>query len=211
MNTEKVFTAFNKDGEEILIYRKADNTYIDLNSEKKEIISKEEIDLETIMPANKSLNLKKHMLEASLKRKYRKDREKLIETKNIIFGIEKMVTNLKETKTESGYYFKEIPLYDYHYNWIGETNSLNIYTYLKTITIDDTYMYEVLKNLYDKEEYILFKSDKNNICRLPIFNNGMKYVEAQKIVTLHDIKKESIMTKKKVYEIANEVRKTKED
>lgn len=210
MNTEKVFTAFNKEGEEILIYIKDNDTYIDLNSENNEIIPKEEIDLETIIPANKSLNLRKHMLEASVKRKYRKDREKLVETKNILFGTEYTISNIEEIKTESGFYYYGIPLYDYHYEWENKNPTLNLYIFSKKITKED-YQFEVYKNLYDKEEYIFFKNNCKHISELPTFNNGMKFAYANDYVFLKDILKKSIMTKKKVYEYANEVRKTKED
>ena len=209
MNTEKVFTAFNKDGEEILIFRKDNDIYIDLNSENNEIIPKEEIDLETIMPANKSLNLRKHMLESSIKRKYKKDREKLVETKNILFGIEYTISNIEEIKTESGFYYYGIPLYDYHYEWENTESNLNLYTFSKKIK-EEGYIFNVYKNLYDKEEYILFKDNCKHISALSEFNNGMKFAYTDTNErTLNGVLKESIMTKKKVYEYANEVRKTK--
>ena len=48
MNTNKVFTAFNENGKEILLYRKDNNTYIELNGIEDKIYPKEYIDLETL-------------------------------------------------------------------------------------------------------------------------------------------------------------------
>lgn len=73
MNTEKVFTAFNKDGEEILLYRKDNDTYYDLNSKDNVIYDKENIDLKTLVHASKSVDLKRHMLASTIKRKYKKE------------------------------------------------------------------------------------------------------------------------------------------
>ena len=55
MNTEKVFTAFKKTGEEILIYRRKDNTYINLIDNK--ILPNEEIDLMSLNCIENSLDL----------------------------------------------------------------------------------------------------------------------------------------------------------
>ena len=118
MNTEKVFTAFSKEGEEILLFRKDNDTYIDLNSDSNEIYDKEQIDLKTLVHASRSLNLRRHMIASTIKRKYKKDREKLIETKNILFGIVYTIRNLKETKTDSGWRIYNIPQYNYHYKYL---------------------------------------------------------------------------------------------
>jgi len=97
MNTEKVFTAFSKKGEEILLYRKDNDTYIDLNSDNNEAYNKDDIDLTTLTSASKSLSLRRHMLESSIKRKYKKDREKIVYTENILLGTEYIVKNLNVT------------------------------------------------------------------------------------------------------------------
>lgn len=199
MNTEKVFTAFNKEGEEILLYRKDNDIYIDLNSDNNEIYPKEDIDLTTLVHASRSLNLRQHMLESSIKRKYKKDRNKLLYTKDILFGVERTIKNLIEIPVHT-------PLeIIYRYNWENiEGEYFNLFEYKKTITIDES-NFDIYTNLFDKKEYILFYSSVKNISKLPSFGNGMKYIYSN--MSLEETVDESIMEKKKVYEYANELRK----
>lgn len=207
MDTEKVFTAFTKEGQEILIFRKDNDTYIDLNSDNKKIIEKDLIDLQTLVHAKKSINLKKHVLASTIKRKYKKDREKLLETKNILIGIERIIINLKQTKTDTGLRIYNIPQYNYHYKWDNkESGYLNLFQFKKEIIIND-FIYNVYINLFDKKEYILFKESVKHISSLPSFGEGMRYIYSNGI-SLEELIQESIITKKKVYEYAYETRNT---
>jgi len=199
MNTEKVFTAFNKEGEEILLFRKDNDTYIDLNSDNNEIYNKDDIDFSTLIHAKRSLNLKRHMLMSSIKRKYNKDRSKLVYTKDILFGVERTIKNIEETTVHT-------PLeIIYRYNWENvDSDYFNLFEFKRTITIDKS-NFDIYTNLFDKKEYILFNSSVKNISKLPSFGNGMKYVYSN--LTFAETVNESIMEKKKVYEYANELRK----
>ena len=80
MNTEKVFTAFKKTGEEILIYRRKDNTYINLIDNK--ILPNEEIDLMSLNCIENSLDLSnflfKNIPKIMIKRNYEKDRKGIL-------------------------------------------------------------------------------------------------------------------------------------
>lgn len=206
MNTDRVFTAFDKEGKELLLYRKDNDTYIDLNSEENEIFEKDNIDLVTLIPAKKSINLHKHMLASSIKRKYKKDRETLVETKEILFGIEHTIENLKETKDFIGIFRGGLPIYDRHYSWENnEIVDLNLYKFKRVVEING-YEYTIYDNLYDKKEYIVFNNTLKNICQLPSFGNGMKYIFVHD-VTLQEAIGEAVVEKKKVYEYANEARK----
>jgi len=208
MNTEKVFTAFNKEGKEILLYRKDRDTYIDLLSDKNEIYNKDNIELNTLVNANKSLNLKKHMLAAIIKRRYNKDRSKVINTKNILFGQELTITDLKETKIDSGWRRRGRIIYDYKYDWKNEESEyMNIFEFKRQVEIND-YTYNVYLNLYNKEEYIVFNNTVKNICKLPTFGEGMKFIRTVGF-TLNDAIKESVLEKKKVYEYSYETSKFK--
>jgi len=208
MNTEKVFTAFSKKGEEILLYRKDNDTYIDLNSDNNEAYNKDDIDLTTLTSASKSLSLRRHMLESSIKRKYKKDREKIVYTENILLGTEYIVKNLNVTKTDSGYRLYGIPCYDYHYDFINEkSGNLSLFEFKRKEEIND-YIFDIYINLFNKKEYILFKNSIKNLCKLPSFREGMKYIYNNGI-SLEDAIGEKVIEKKKVYEYANDTRKSK--
>lgn len=208
MNTNKVFTAFDKDGNELLLYRKDNDNYIDLNSDNKETFPKDNIDLETLVLARKSINLHKHMLASSIKRKYNKDRSKLVNTKDILFGMEYIIKDLKTIKSYTGFVRGGIPIYDFHFEWKNNKNgNLNLFEFKRVVEINGC-DYNVYLNLFDKKEYVVFTCGKKNISQLPSFGDGMRYIYANN-VTLQDAVKESVIEKKKVYEYANETRKAK--
>ena len=208
MNTEKVFTAFNKEGQEILLYRKDEDIYIDLLSDKMEIYDKDKIDLRTLINANKSLNLRKHMLTALIKRKYNKDRSKLVYTENILLGTEFIVRELERTRTDSGYRIHGIPCYDYQYDFKNEkSGNISLFEFKREDKINYN-VYSIYTNLFDKKEYIVFKNSLKNLCKLPSFGEGMKYIYVNG-VSLEDVINEKVIEKKKVYEYAYEARKYK--
>jgi len=202
MNIEKVFTAFNKDGKEILIYRKDNDTYINLNSDNNEIIPKQNINLETLRYLSESLRLFKYMPKKLLKKLYNYDREKLLITKEILLGVKGTINNLKETKTESGWYYYNVPIYDYHYNWKLNKEECGLYTFIKKISVGG-YEFSLYKNLVDGKTLVGYAK---HISSLPQFNNGMEYVNIYD-QNLNEILKESVMEKKKVYELAYEAKK----
>lgn len=208
MNTEKVFTAFSKDGEEILLYRKEDGTFIDLNSKNNDIYPRENIDLKSLVNINKSIDLKKHMLVSSIKRKYMRDRSELLETKKILFGIRCLIENLKEDYIDTGWCLGKIPLIDTNYTWVSlKTDNMDLYKFLRVEKING-YEYNIFLNLYDKNEYVLFNNSVKNICHLPGFSSGMEYIWSNGM-SLFDTCNESILEKKTIYEKAYRVNNTK--
>lgn len=202
MNTDKVFTGFNNENKEILVYRENNESYIDLI--KKQKINKENI--ETLKYLKETIKVLKYMPESLIIKLYNHDRNKLMDTKNILVGLKATITNLKEIKTESGWYFYGIPLHNYSYKWDKKDYEMGLYVYEEEITIDKEYKFKVYKNIYDETFNVVFLNNTNNISRLPEFNNGMSYIMFNG-TTLKDVIKEPILEKKKVYELAYEARK----
>lgn len=203
MNTEKVFTAFDSESKEILLYRENSDTYIDLN--KKEIVKKDDLDLESLRFISETIKILKYMPESLITKLYNYDRYRLINTKNILVGLKEKIIELKEIKTESGWYFYNGPLYNYHYDWDSIDKEMGLYIYKKEIVIDKEYKFKFYKNIYDGKYYLGYNKD---ICKFIGFDNGMEYVRVDNY-SLHDIVKEPVLEKKKVYELANEARKEK--
>ena len=114
MNTDKVFTVFNNDEKEVLIYRENSDEYIDLKT--KEQINKEYFDIETLKQLKETLKVLKYMPESIITKVYNYDRNKLVNTKDILVGLKGTITDLKETKIENGWYFHGIPMHNYHYD-----------------------------------------------------------------------------------------------
>lgn len=210
MDTEKVFRAFNKDGKEIVLYRKDKDTYIDLNSNN--IYPKENIDLKTLLLLSKTLYLCRHMTELSIRKKYKKDREKLIETKKVLIGMKVKITELQKEEIDSGVRYYNIPVFpEINYNWNLIPQHFSLYIPEKPLIIKDRYYdkytFNLLKDLSKFDNYLGFYEGENkNICKNPNFKNGMEYVIFNGY-TLEDIIKESYIEKKLVYEYANETRK----
>lgn len=202
MNTDKVFTGFNNENKEILVYRENNESYIDLI--KKQKINKDNI--ETLKYLKETIKVLKYMPESLIIKLYNHDRNKLIATKNILVGLKATITNLKEIKTESGWYFYGIPLHKYSYEWDKKDYEMGLYVYKDELIIDKEYKFKVYKNIYDETSNVGFSNDTNNISRLPEFNNGMSYIMFNG-TTLKDVIKEPILEKKKVYELAYEARK----
>ena len=59
MNTDKVFTAFDSESKELLLYRENRDTYIDLN--KKEIVKKDDLDLESLRFISETIKVLKYI------------------------------------------------------------------------------------------------------------------------------------------------------
>lgn len=203
MNTDKVFTAFNKDEKEILIYRENSDEYIDLINKKQ--INKEYFDIETLKQLKETLKVLKYMPESLIIKLYNFDRNKLVNTKDILVGLKGIITDLKETKIENGWYFHGIPMHNYHYNWNLKNKEIGLYVFNKKIILDKEYEFNLYKNLYDGKVYIVYN---NNFGQILEFYNTFEYVHLNNI-TLNDMIKEPVIEKKKVYEYANITRKEK--
>ena len=200
-NTEKVFTAINKDGKEILIFRKDRDTYINLNSETNEIIPKENIDLTSLSLISNSIDLRKYMLKYCIKRKYKKDREKLIETKKNLIGLKVVVDNYQNWYTGSGIFNKVK-----HHRWEEIPKDYDLYAFVNKKEISYNTMLDVYNNL-NKEEFLGFsKNDEpEQLYKMPNFKNGKQYIITEN--NLFDLTKESYLSKKTINEIGYKLRK----
>lgn len=97
MKLDKVFVAFDKKtkkDKERLLYKQDKNTYLDLFS--NETIKSNDINIEIIIPFLINNKINKHTLKFILKNKYKKDREKLIETKKVLLGIGKTIIDVNK-------------------------------------------------------------------------------------------------------------------
>ena len=193
MNTKKVYTAFNKDGKEILLYRKDANTFIDLLGDDLIKYPKENIDLETLLPINKSLYVFNNMLTNSIKRKYLKDRSKIIDTESIIVGTKGTICKFNKVATDTNYRFYNIPLFDYKYSWDLERLELGLYSFYNKIQVNG-HEYYLYKNLFDHKIYYMFDPKYKNMSLHPDFGNGMEFV-GNNGYTLKDVIKESFIEK----------------
>jgi len=95
MNTEKTFIGFNKDGKGILVYRKDDNTYINLLSKDNSVYPICDIDLISLIPYSKLIKAFKYKSKNSIIRKYNKNIEKRINRNKIKLGKICSISNLK--------------------------------------------------------------------------------------------------------------------
>lgn len=86
MNTERAFIGFNTDGKEILVYKRDDGTYIDLLSKEQKIYPTSCINLATLMPYNKVMKTFKHKTRRSTIKKYKLNRSKMLDIKDIKIG-----------------------------------------------------------------------------------------------------------------------------
>ena len=207
MDTLKVFTTFDQDENEILIYRENSNTYFDLNTQEN--VNKNDIDLESLRYLRETVKVLRYMPEQLIKKIYNVDREKTLKTEDLLLGIKGKIENLKEIKKFCGFYIRGIPINDYHYSWDVEDKTYGIYSFIKKIDLENHYTYNLYKNWYDNKFFIDF-NENNNISHFPCFGNGMEYIKVANI-SLKDAIKKSIIEKKKVYEYANKLRKEKID
>jgi len=204
MNTNKVFTGFDKSDNEILLYRESNDSYIDLIN--KERLNNNDFDLETLRFLRDTIYVLRYLPEVTIKKMYIRDREKLVRTDNFLLGIKGKICDLQETKIRNGFYYYGIPFHDYSYKWKLSDKELGIYVFIKKVVFERDYEYNIYKNINDGNYYIGFNGKAKNICKLPVFGDGMEYVHLNNR-TLKDGVKEPVIEKKKVYEYANKLRK----
>lgn len=94
MNTEKTFIGFNKSGREILLYRKEDNTYINLLSKDNSVYPIKDIDLSSLVPYSIVMRTFKYKTRKGIVRKYVLDRNKTFNKSKIKMGYICSITNL---------------------------------------------------------------------------------------------------------------------
>lgn len=203
MDTSKVFTAFDNEDNEILIYRENSDSFFDLNSEQA--LTREDFDLQTLRYLRETLWVMRYMPENFIKKLYEIDRKKLVKSTNFLLGLKGQISRLEETKKVLDFYYNGIPFYNRRYEWSLTNPEWGIYTFLKTIKLKDVYC-NLYKNMYNGKIYMGFASDINKLSELSQFGNGMEYVKFNN-ATLESLIKEPIIEKKKVYEYANSARK----
>lgn len=200
MNTNLVFTGFDKSGNERLIYKEIDK-YIDLINNTK---TTTDLDLETLRFLKETVNLLKYMPKTLVKKAYNKDRKKVVNCDEIYIGIESTIGHFKKIPKESGYVFHGVPLYDYHYEWENTNCKVGLYKYVGNCK--DNKKIEIYKNILTGQKYFAYHK---NLSSLSSFGTGFKFVDLKDKTTLRSVIKEPVLTKKRVYELANVVRKDK--
>lgn len=201
MNTDKVFIAYSKEGEELFLYKKDKNNFINLLSENEEVIPIDEIDLSSMTLASNLLDLKKHMLKYSIKRKYIKDREQELSTKDYLIGLKVGVTNYRTWCTGTNM-FNLIK----HHHWELNHIKYDIYNYVDNEEVSFDTVVSVYKNL-NNENFYGYKSDNEpqKMYHIPGFENGKEYVIIED--SLFNAIKEAFLDKKTVSEMAYSLRK----
>ena len=198
MNTEKIFIGYSNNYDELLLYRKDNNTYIDLLSDKNSIYPIENIDLSTLVLASNSLDLSKYMLQISIKRRYKKNREQLLESNQIILGDLMRVSDLNTNR-------KYIDFGDFieSNNWIDNPQYRCLFIYTKSRGD-----YKIYKDFSTEKELIGIETDNKTlkISKMPDFENGTEYIKLFPI-TLKSIYNQAYFDKKTIHEMANFVKR----
>lgn len=200
MNTDLIFTGFDKYGNERLIYKEIDK-YTDLINDTK---TTKDLDLETLRFLRETVNLLKYMPKTLVEKVYNKDRKKVVSCDEIYIGIENTIGRLKKIPKESGWAFYGVPLYDYHYEWENINREAGLYKYVGNYK--NNKKFEIYENILTGKEYFAYHNDLSS---LPNFGTAFKFVDLNNKTSLRSVIKEPVLTKKRVYELANIVRKEK--
>ena len=203
MNTSRVFTVFDKNGNEKLIFLDENNRYFDFDGNE---IEKQKLDLETLKYFSSLLKKIKHCPSFIIKYLYNKDRNKLIETDDILIGCKYKICDLKTIPID--YYCGGTLIHDFSYKWNSSDSKVGLYIFLRKKINDKykLYKYKLCDNLLDGKKYIAFYKKMDKIFFLNDFDNGFEYVFFDGR-TLKYLCKENIVSKKKIYELAYSLKK----
>lgn len=203
MDASRVFTIFDKNGNEKLVFLNKNNKYIDFYGNE---IEKEKLDLETLKYFSSLLKKIKYCPSFIIKYLYDKDRNKLMETDDILIGCKYKICDLNQKIVD--YYLDDIPMHDFYYSWNSSDSKVSLYIFLRKKIHDESklYKYKICKNLLDDKKYIAFYKKLDKISYLSDFGNGFEYVffDGRTLKSLH---KENIVSKKKIYELAYSLKK----
>ena len=204
MNTEKVFITYNENGNEILIYKKDKNNYIDLLNVGKNYTN---IDTTLLIPFS-TIKDKKHVLKFMLKKYYNASREELLDLNNIYIGKLSRISGVKnEIQTEildshyliggnREYFMRPAIKYEFEKQVINDNILLyKLDKYFVDVINVEVYPGKSSLNVYDKYKMmnVLFIPDSNE--ELIPFNNVI------------DNKNNGYMTRKLILEKYNKVKK----
>lgn len=203
MDASRVFTIFDKNGNEKLVFLNKNNKYIDFDGNE---LDKDKLDLETLKYFSSLLKKIKYCPSFIIKYLYNKDRNKLIEADNILIGCKYKICDLKAIPID--YYYGDTLIHDFSYKWNSSDSKVGLYIFLRKKIHDESklYKYKLCRNLMDGKKYIGFYKKLDKISYLSDFGNGFEYVffDGRTLKSLH---KENIVSKKKIYELAYSLKK----
>ena len=199
MNTDKVFIAFSKEGKELLLFRKDNSSFIDLIMEVE--YPKDKIDLTSLSPIHNSIDLRKYMLKSSIKNKYKKDREKLLSTKNYLIGLKVVVANYENWYSGRGIYNLVK-----HYRWEVAPSNYDMFRFVDKTKIHYDTTLDIYKD-FNNEELLGFKENEEpeKLYHMPDFKNGKEYVIIKD--DLFGLTQEGYLDKKTINEMGYKLRK----
>ena len=199
MDTNKLFTTFDKDGNEILLFMQSVDNYINFINDK--VVNKDDIQLETLLEYRKTIKTIRFLPSSIVKKLYIMDRDKIVDTNNLFLGCKCVVVNYDETIK-----WDFCPTYYIERTWNCINKELVIYEHFKSKRYNNI-NYNIVKNVGDQKLYI----QGEKICVLPKFKNGTKIIVADSSCTsFSDYIKQRYIPKKKVYELANYINKLDE-
>jgi len=177
MNTEKVFIGFNTSGKEILVYKKDDGTYINLLSKDKRVEPTINIQLPSLMPYNKVMKTFKHKREKSVVKKYKLNRSKMLDIKDIKIGSVCSMYNtvshpLSRDTFENHRMFKTL----FIEHFIRYEDIIDGNRYHPSSTIAN-------RHIYNGNLYAEIDSD-NNLITSNLIESNNRYIEKKKAIEL---------------------------
>lgn len=169
MNTEKTFIGFNKNGKEILIYKKDENTYINLLSKDNSEYPVDDIDLVSLKPYSKVMKTFKHKTQKGIVKKYEHDRFKILDTGKIKIGY---ICSISDVKSLNNYLINKLykTLFIEHFlRYEDLYDGSRYFTKINTATKDGNLCAEV------KDSNILFATQH---CA------GNRYITKKKVIEI---------------------------
>ena len=177
MDTTKAFIGFNIEGKEILVYKRDDGAYIDLLSKQQRIYPPNDINFATLMPYNKVMKTSKYKSKSSSIKKYKLDRSKMLDIKNIKIGyVCSMYNTIANPLTRDTFELQTLFKTLFIEHFIKYEDIIDSRQYRSTTTIADRYIYN--GNLCAKIEL------KSNLITSKMLEANNRYVEKKKAIEL---------------------------
>lgn len=207
MDASRVFTIFDKNGNEKLVFIDKDNKYIDFDGNELE---KEKLDLETLRYFSNTLKKIKCCPSFVIEDLYNKDRNKLIDADKILIGAKCVINDLKIVP--ANYYLGDTLMHDFCYKPSFSVAKMGLYIILKENMYNNnflkTYKYKLCENILDGKKYIAFYKKLDDIIFLDDFGKGFEFVFFDGR-TLKNLNRGNVISKKEVNELAYSLRKKK--
>lgn len=167
MNTKNVFTAFDKNDEEILLYRKDSEHYFDLINNK--LIPTENLNLSSLIQIKDLLQIKYYATKYIIKQKYKKENSILLPTNNLVMGY---VCRMKNIKI-SGHYYD-----GYDYEW--ESKKMLISLFIKN-NKKDNYICLLNNKEYDykgSSNWDMYNKKNGDYYFVPDYDNDLPFISS---------------------------------